>query len=393
MAQQAGSSPSLWTDAHLSSSWPPRPMTAEDKIDEMRVCLPGKSSDQLRKLLNDANGDMAEAIRLGQPAPKQSVVDEVSNPAVDPELDLVGKRVQISGLKSRPELNDGYGRVLDYDTANGRYTVQTEMEIPASITIALKRANFTVVPERSSSRSKPARVPKPSPASTTATPAAKGKPAAEAAASGAAQVEAEGAIEDIATPGVMAEGEQDSPAAKLAGSALTEARTAKARGNTHFQAREYDAAIECYTMAIDMAPDDAHEERAVFFCNRAACFAKLGEHEGVLDDCSSALDLSPEYTKALMRRAMAHEAMDHPSEALEDAKRAAALEPSNKEYAAAVKRLEVVSAAKLEQQKEEMLGKLKDLGNTVLGKFGMSLDNFKAEKDPNTGSYNISFNK
>lgn len=36
-------------------------------------------------------------------------------------------------------------------------------------------------------------------------------------------------------------------------------------------------------------------------------------------------------------------------------------------------------------------GKLKDLGNTVLGKFGMSLDNFKAEKDPNTGSYSINF--
>lgn len=36
-------------------------------------------------------------------------------------------------------------------------------------------------------------------------------------------------------------------------------------------------------------------------------------------------------------------------------------------------------------------GKLKDLGNTVLGKFGMSLDNFKADKDPNTGSYSINF--
>ena len=40
-----------------------------------------------------------------------------------------------------------------------------------------------------------------------------------------------------------------------------------------------------------------------------------------------------------------------------------------------------------------MLGKLKDLGNSVLGRFGMSLDNFKAEKDPNTGSYNISFQR
>ena len=36
-------------------------------------------------------------------------------------------------------------------------------------------------------------------------------------------------------------------------------------------------------------------------------------------------------------------------------------------------------------------GKLKDLGNTVLGKFGMSLDNFKMDKDPNTGSYSINF--
>jgi hypothetical protein len=38
-------------------------------------------------------------------------------------------------------------------------------------------------------------------------------------------------------------------------------------------------------------------------------------------------------------------------------------------------------------------GKLKDLGNSVLGRFGMSVDNFKAVKDPNTGSYSIQFQK
>ena len=42
---------------------------------------------------------------------------------------------------------------------------------------------------------------------------------------------------------------------------------------------------------------------------------------------------------------------------------------------------------------DEMLGKLKELGNSLLGKFGMSLDNFKAVKDPATGSYSISFQR
>ena len=92
-----------------------------------------------------------------------------------------------------------------------------------------------------------------------------------------------------------------------------------------------------------------------------------------------------------MRRALAREALDQPTEALEDAKTAAALDPSDKGLVAAVSRLEKASAEKLEKQKEEMLGKLKDLGNSVLGKFGLSLDNFKAVKDPNTGSYSISF--
>ena len=41
--------------------------------------------------------------------------------------------------------------------------------------------------------------------------------------------------------------------------------------------------------------------------------------------------------------------------------------------------------------KEETLGKLKDLGNSILGNFGLSTDNFKFDKDPGTGSYNIRF--
>ena len=108
---------------------------------------------------------------------------------------------------------------------------------------------------------------------------------------------------------------------------------------------------------------------ATFYANRAACHAKLRDHESVVDDCTAALERQPEYTKALMRRALAREALDLPSEArppgiepkpsrpisprglrfdagrqaLEDAKRAAELEPSSAETSAAVRRLEAAA--------------------------------------------------
>lgn len=68
------------------------------------------------------------------------------------------------------------------------------------------------------------------------------------------------------------------------------------------------------------------------------------------------------------------------------------LDPRNTVARASASRLETAIKERNERMKDEMLGKLKDLGNTILGKFGMSLDNFKVKQDE-TGSYSISMNQ
>jgi hypothetical protein len=67
------------------------------------------------------------------------------------------------------------------------------------------------------------------------------------------------------------------------------------------------------------------------------------------------------------------------------------LDPSSRWASAAAERLGPAVAQRQEALKAEMLGKLKDLGNSLLGRIGLSLDNFKAEQDPATGSYSIKF--
>lgn len=110
---------------------------------------------------------------------------------------------------------------------------------------------------------------------------------------------------------------------------LVSAQEAKERGNAHFLKAEYDGALDCYTEAIELAPPRA-PERAVFYANRAACCSKVGEHDSVVRDCNAALELQPDYVKALVRRAQAREALEDFHEALEDMKRVAELDPSVK---------------------------------------------------------------
>lgn len=79
------------------------------------------------------------------------------------------------------------------------------------------------------------------------------------------------------------------------------AKKAKDEGNKLFQSKKYNKAIKQYTKAIELYPD------SVYYGNRAACYNNLGKMEEVIDDCTEALKLNPNYIKALKRRAQAYE--------------------------------------------------------------------------------------
>ena len=168
----------------------------------------------------------------------------------------------------------------------------------------------------------------------------------------------------------------------------------KEKGNSAYKRREYEEAIDMFSEAIARVPLETGEHNyslAVFYGNRAAARLQLCQYEKTITDCDMSVKYDPTYVKAIMRRSKANEKLNKLEDALADMKRAAEVAPTCVRALRECRRLDAAVKTKHEEMKTEVLGKLKDLGNSILGNFGMSLDNFKAVQDPATGSYSISY--
>lgn len=107
--------------------------------------------------------------------------------------------------------------------------------------------------------------------------------------------------------------------------------------------KQYDLAITQYEMALELCPDtdDCKEHKvgsvvqlgdddgkkscssalsnisqAAFLHNRGACYYYQEDYAGTVEDMTAALELKPDYVKALRRRAQAFEQLDKLEEAL-----------------------------------------------------------------------------
>ncbi|XP_071402917.1 small glutamine-rich tetratricopeptide repeat-containing protein alpha-like, partial [Centroberyx affinis] len=126
-----------------------------------------------------------------------------------------------------------------------------------------------------------------------------------------------------APPQVKIDTTPDSPTEEQ----IAEAERLKTDGNDQMKVENFAAAVEFYSKAIAINP-----QNAVYYCNRAAAYSKLGNYAGAVQDCELAIGIDPNYSKAYGRMGLALASLNKHTEAVSYYKKALELDPDNDTY-------------------------------------------------------------
>jgi tetratricopeptide (TPR) repeat protein len=110
----------------------------------------------------------------------------------------------------------------------------------------------------------------------------------------------------------------------------------KKMGNEAFKLGDFTQAAVHYTESIEVYDSDA-----AVYCNRAACFLKLGRHQQALDDSCRSLQLEPVMVKAHFRKGTALYALGRFEESAQTMAHVLRLDPSNKDAEAGLRLAQV----------------------------------------------------
>ena len=95
-------------------------------------------------------------------------------------------------------------------------------------------------------------------------------------------------------------------------------------GNTCYHKREYGQAIEYYTEAIRLDPNDAIAHRS-----RGVAYTETGDYDRAIADYSEAIRLDPEYADAYHNRGVAYRKIGDYDRAIADYSEAIRLDPKD----------------------------------------------------------------
>lgn len=99
----------------------------------------------------------------------------------------------------------------------------------------------------------------------------------------------------------------------------------KNEGNKYMSAKDYGAALNSYTQAIEL-----HPSSPVFYSNRAAAYSQIGQHDEAINDAKKAAEIDPKFGKAYSRLGHALFASGRFAEAAEAYEKGVEVDPSNK---------------------------------------------------------------
>lgn len=104
----------------------------------------------------------------------------------------------------------------------------------------------------------------------------------------------------------------------------------KEEGNRLFQRRDCEGALLKYEKALKLLPRN-HIDVAYLRSNMAACYMQMGisDYPRAIHECNLALEVTPKYSKALIKRARCYEGLNRLELALRDLNTVLSMEPNN----------------------------------------------------------------
>ncbi|KAK4554835.1 hypothetical protein LTR86_007983 [Recurvomyces mirabilis] len=141
----------------------------------------------------------------------------------------------------------------------------------------------------------------------------------------------------------------------------------KDEGNTHFKAGRYQQAVELYTSALEVDPQNRGTNSKILN-NRAMCYSKMKQWSEAREDCDKAIALDPSYIKAKKTRAKALGESGNWEEAVREYKSIAEQNPEEPGIARDVKNAEMEQKKSKRKDYYKILGIEKDAGETEIKK-------------------------